>query len=434
MSLLFAGTSAANGFDSSGHYVRAEPLVGGCTTYDIKPILGCSANFGGPGTRGCGEREQRDPAGHASRHEQEARFCAARAAEVPDRERRMNLRRRERGALSNPILIGALTVLVAVVAVTLAYNANNGLPFVPKYDLHLKVARRERGHARRRGAHGRRADRDRRQDPADARPRRRADRADGPQAQQGGRAAPGRFDVRRPAQGRDRPQVHRGDPRHLEPDLAERGHRAAVAIGLGGRSRPVPVDVRPGDAGRRGGIDDRLQRRAGRTRQRHQRRDRGVQAAGHPTSARSPATWPRRKPISAASGAAWSRSRGRWCRSPRTRPTCTATSTPRSRALSTVAVPFLQDWISTTPPTFESVIDSSPRLQSFVNDTAGAVRRAAARVRDAPAERAGARRRVRRRDQEPARHDRARPAPDVAGAVPAELRRRPPPSSPGSSG
>jgi hypothetical protein len=31
--------------------------------------------------------------------------------------------------------------------------------------------------------------------------------------------------------------------------------------------------------------------------------------------------------------------------------------------LSTVAVPFLQDWISTTPPAFESVIDSSPRLQ-----------------------------------------------------------------------
>ena len=33
-------------------------------------------------------------------------------------------------------------------------------------------------------------------------------------------------------------------------------------------------------------------------------------------------------------------------------------------------MPFLQDWISTTPPAFESVIDSSPRLQSFVNDTA----------------------------------------------------------------
>jgi hypothetical protein len=43
-------------------------------------------------------------------------------------------------------------------------------------------------------------------------------------------------------------------------------------------------------------------------------------------------------------------------------------------ALSTVAVPFLQDWISTTPPAFESVINSSPRLQSFVNDTASLFR------------------------------------------------------------
>jgi ABC-type transporter Mla subunit MlaD len=50
MSLLFAGTSAANGFDASGHYVRAEPLVGSCTTYDIKPVLGCSANFGAVGS------------------------------------------------------------------------------------------------------------------------------------------------------------------------------------------------------------------------------------------------------------------------------------------------------------------------------------------------------------------------------------------------
>ena len=33
MSLLFNGTSAANGFDSIGHYVRTEPLVGGCTAY-----------------------------------------------------------------------------------------------------------------------------------------------------------------------------------------------------------------------------------------------------------------------------------------------------------------------------------------------------------------------------------------------------------------
>jgi ABC-type transporter Mla subunit MlaD len=41
---------------------------------------------------------------------------------------------------SNPVLIGALTVLVTVVAVYLAYNATNGLPFVPTYDLHVRIA------------------------------------------------------------------------------------------------------------------------------------------------------------------------------------------------------------------------------------------------------------------------------------------------------
>jgi ABC-type transporter Mla subunit MlaD len=48
--------------------------------------------------------------------------------------------RREQGMLGNPILIGALTVLATIVAVALAYQANNGLPFVPKYTLHVQVA------------------------------------------------------------------------------------------------------------------------------------------------------------------------------------------------------------------------------------------------------------------------------------------------------
>ncbi len=48
--------------------------------------------------------------------------------------------RRDQGTLSNPVLIGALTVLVTIVAVTLAYQANNGLPFVPRYNLHVQIA------------------------------------------------------------------------------------------------------------------------------------------------------------------------------------------------------------------------------------------------------------------------------------------------------
>src|SRR5205823_955143 len=46
--------------------------------------------------------------------------------------------KRRRGSASiaaNPVLIGAATALVVIVAVFLAYNANNGLPFVPTYQL-----------------------------------------------------------------------------------------------------------------------------------------------------------------------------------------------------------------------------------------------------------------------------------------------------------
>jgi phospholipid/cholesterol/gamma-HCH transport system substrate-binding protein len=49
MALLFYGTSAANGFDTAGHFVRAEPLVGQCTAYVKTSVLGCSANFNSPG-------------------------------------------------------------------------------------------------------------------------------------------------------------------------------------------------------------------------------------------------------------------------------------------------------------------------------------------------------------------------------------------------
>jgi ABC-type transporter Mla subunit MlaD len=44
--------------------------------------------------------------------------------------------RRGAGALTaSPVLVGAVTILVAIVAVFLSYNANTGLPFVPTYDL-----------------------------------------------------------------------------------------------------------------------------------------------------------------------------------------------------------------------------------------------------------------------------------------------------------
>jgi ABC-type transporter Mla subunit MlaD len=50
------------------------------------------------------------------------------------------MRNRQGGLAVSPVLVGAVTVLVIIVAVFLAYNANNGLPFVSTYDLKARVS------------------------------------------------------------------------------------------------------------------------------------------------------------------------------------------------------------------------------------------------------------------------------------------------------
>ena len=48
--------------------------------------------------------------------------------------------RRGRGGLTaSPTMVGALTVMVVILAVFLAYNANSGLPFVPTYRVSVDV-------------------------------------------------------------------------------------------------------------------------------------------------------------------------------------------------------------------------------------------------------------------------------------------------------
>ena len=49
------------------------------------------------------------------------------------------MRRAQQSAFANPVLIGAVTVLIVLVAVFLAYNANQGLPFVPTRELRVDV-------------------------------------------------------------------------------------------------------------------------------------------------------------------------------------------------------------------------------------------------------------------------------------------------------
>src|SRR3712207_1030770 len=50
------------------------------------------------------------------------------------------MRRGSASSVANPVLVGAVTTLVVVVAVFLAYNANQGLPFVPQTTLKFRVS------------------------------------------------------------------------------------------------------------------------------------------------------------------------------------------------------------------------------------------------------------------------------------------------------
>jgi ABC-type transporter Mla subunit MlaD len=52
-------------------------------------------------------------------------------------------RRPTASVMASPVLIGAVTVLVVVVAVVLAYNANRGLPFVPTLDVKVRMPNAE---------------------------------------------------------------------------------------------------------------------------------------------------------------------------------------------------------------------------------------------------------------------------------------------------
>src|SRR5204863_3322899 len=56
------------------------------------------------------------------------------------RPRGPSVTRRGVGAIAaSPTLVGAITTLIVILAVFLAYNANNGLPFVPSYRISAQV-------------------------------------------------------------------------------------------------------------------------------------------------------------------------------------------------------------------------------------------------------------------------------------------------------
>ena len=100
----------------------------------------------------------------------------------------------QRSALANPVLVGAMTVLVAMVAVFLAYNSNAGLPFVPTRELKLDIASGSDLVAGQRGPRGRLPDRAGVGHEADRVAERSDRRAADAQAEHVAGEGPGRFD------------------------------------------------------------------------------------------------------------------------------------------------------------------------------------------------------------------------------------------------
>jgi virulence factor Mce-like protein len=49
-------------------------------------------------------------------------------------------RKAKQSAFANPVMVGAVTILIVMVAVFLAYNSNSGLPFVPTRELKVDIA------------------------------------------------------------------------------------------------------------------------------------------------------------------------------------------------------------------------------------------------------------------------------------------------------
>ena len=330
-------------------------------------------------------------------------------------------KRRNRSGLANPILIGAITVLAVIVAVFLAYNANNGLPFVPSYTLHVQVA--------------------------DA-----SELTHGAEVHMGG-ALVGFVDSVQPERAQNGAPIAVLDLKlnksigrlpvdstfaiRLKGSIGQK----YLAIGLGRSTRTfasgATVPVRQTSAAV--DLDQVLSMFSPPTRQ-------GVVAS---TVGFSDGLAGRGIGLNDAIGAfvplltdlepvarnlaspntdlggflhGLEAFAGTLAPVANTQAALFVNLDSTFRALASVSTPYLQDAISATPPAFSAVIAQSPDHPAVPHRYRGAVQRTPTRDRDAADERAGPRRRVRRRNQEPPRDGEPRHASRDAVEIARDLR------------
>ena len=321
----------------------------------------------------------------------------------------MNTRRNPSG-FGNPVLIGALTVLVVIVAVFLAYNANNGLPFVPSYTLKVQVV--------------------------DA-----SELTHGAEVHMGG-ALVGFVDSVQPE------RAPSGEPiavlgLKLNKSIGPLPVNSTFAIRLKGAIGQKYLAINPGHSKRT--LQDGATVPIGQTSAAVDL-DQVLSMFSPPTRAGVVASTVGFSDGLAGRGIGVNDAIGAFVpllgdlrpvaqnlASPQTNlggflrgleafagTLAPVANTQASlfvnldttfRALASVSVPYLQDAISDTPPAFSAVIAGSPDDPAVPDRQRGAVQRAPTRDRDVADERAGARGRVRGRRQNAPRDRRARPAP-----------------------
>ena len=207
---------------------------------------------------------------------------------------------------ASPVLVGAVTLLVSIVAVFLSYNANAGLPFVPTYDLRAELpnaANLVKGNEVRIG--GARVGVIEEITPVPSETGR-LDRPAQPQAGQAGRAGAGGLHADRPPAFRAGAQVRGAHPRAVAGRLrGGRDHPDRPGHPRAGGDGRVLQHLRRRHAARGPAEPQRLRHRPRGPRARPQRGDRGVQPAAG-------ATWSRWRPTCRTRGRSWPGSSPRW--------------------------------------------------------------------------------------------------------------------------
>ena len=157
-------TLSTNALDDLGHVLRLGIVVAPCSTYMTQAsdeLLEDCNQFLGPTQPGVTTPDPTEGAAAAAT----ARGGPGRGTGRRHRSRRRAagptglldyllgaMRDARRQLAASPVLIGAVTVLVAIVAVFISYSANQGLPFVPDLQAQRRDPERREARAGQRGA------------------------------------------------------------------------------------------------------------------------------------------------------------------------------------------------------------------------------------------------------------------------------------------